>query len=402
MMKSDMDSRMQQSASLDKITSESKKPKILIVDDNRVMRVAVQKILGTEYQVIEAVDGEDGWSVLNRDSDIQIVLLDLEMPELDGCGLLQRLRSSNNSYFQTIPVIIVTGRSDEEKTKQKVLAFGANDFISKPFESIQLLARSKSFLKLNQTSQKLLRASQLLEVQTTIDPLTGLGSHQYYDKAATQTISKLKRRGGNCVMILMQIDDFKFLFMNHGKEAANIIVKEVAKVIRHNSRDEDRVSRVGLARFGLLLDSTDLTNAHKQAERIRHMSKKLVFKSEKNTPIKVSISIGLFVPKLTSKTKYSDIVRKTEYCLNSALLSGGDKSISKSDLPLCFSKNNLSLDDVLAMVQQGNSDKIDVSKDILLNYLDPLMKYLISDKNTLSSHVDSLVNHVSEMSISGE
>jgi len=129
--------------------SETPKPRILAVDDSRVMRRAMSKVLGKEYDVVEAEHGEDAWTHLLNDPTIQVVFTDLSMPYLDGFGLLERMRDSDDPHLQALPVIIITGKDDDEETKQAALDKGASDFITKPFDSVQLQARAKAHVRTN-------------------------------------------------------------------------------------------------------------------------------------------------------------------------------------------------------------------------------------------------------------
>ena len=135
--------------------SESPKPRILAVDDSRVMRRAMSKVLGNTCDVTEAEHGEDAWTHLLNDPEIQVVFTDLSMPYLDGFGLLDRMRSSDDPRLQDMPVIIITGKDDDDKTKQLALDKGASDFITKPFDSVQLQARAKAHVRHGETNSKL-------------------------------------------------------------------------------------------------------------------------------------------------------------------------------------------------------------------------------------------------------
>ena len=142
------------------------KPRILAVDDSRVMRRAMSKVLGKSYDVIEAEHGEDAWTFLINEPDIQVVFTDLSMPYLDGFGLLDRMRSSDDPHLQDMPVIIITGKDDDDATKQMALDKGASDFITKPFDSVQLQARAKAHVRYEETSRKLNETSDRLERQS--------------------------------------------------------------------------------------------------------------------------------------------------------------------------------------------------------------------------------------------
>ena len=93
------------------MSASTPKPRILAVDDSRVMRVAMKKILGKDYDVIEAEHGEDAWTLLINDNTIQVLFTDLSMPYLDGYGLLKRMRTSDDPHLQEMPVMWVLAQT---------------------------------------------------------------------------------------------------------------------------------------------------------------------------------------------------------------------------------------------------------------------------------------------------
>ena len=155
----------------DNNTNTVNKPHLLVVDDSRLMRRAIGKILGKEYRITEATDGNEAWTVLQNEDDIAVIFSDLSMPNLDGFGLLNLVRNSDNPAINSLPVIIITGAEDDDETKHKALNHGASDFISKPFESVQLRTRAQTHVKLDRTHKKLSETTTALEKQTTTTSL---------------------------------------------------------------------------------------------------------------------------------------------------------------------------------------------------------------------------------------
>jgi len=193
--------------------AEIPKPRILAVDDSRVMRRAMSKVLGKSYYAIEAEHGEVAWTFLINEPDIQVVFTDLSMPYLDGFGLLDRMRSSDDPHLQDMPVIIITGKDDDDATKQMALDKGASDFITKPFDSVQLQARAKAHVRYEETSRKLNETSDRLERQSTVDELTGLGGRRYFCKASDEHLALLNGMVvilRSCVWILMILTSCSF------------------------------------------------------------------------------------------------------------------------------------------------------------------------------------------------
>ena len=116
------------------------KTTILVVDDSRTVRAGLSKVLSRQFTVIEAVDGEDGWDKLKDNDDIKLVVTDIMMPKLDGYGLICRIRGADPEQIKDIPIIVVTSAEDE-LSRERAHACGANNFIVKPARSTDLLER---------------------------------------------------------------------------------------------------------------------------------------------------------------------------------------------------------------------------------------------------------------------
>jgi CheY-like chemotaxis protein len=121
------------------MTSEAEKPVVLVVDDSRVIRKAIIKYLGDGYEIVEADNGVVGWNQVLRDSSIELVISDIDMPEMDGYSFICHIRASEDEALRNMPVIVITGAEDDI-TRERAYACGANDFILKPIDKKQMLA----------------------------------------------------------------------------------------------------------------------------------------------------------------------------------------------------------------------------------------------------------------------
>ena len=114
------------------------RPWVLVVDDSRVVRRSIMKLMGDEYNIIEAIHGAAAWTQLLSDSRIEAVVTDIQMPEMDGYTLICRIRGADDPGLRDIPVVVITSAEDDI-TRERAYACGANDFILKPFSAEQLL-----------------------------------------------------------------------------------------------------------------------------------------------------------------------------------------------------------------------------------------------------------------------
>ena len=239
-----------------------KKTRVLLVDDSKVMRKAALKMLSDEFDGVTAEDGVDGWRQLEGDTSIQVVFTDLSMPKLDGYGLLRKIRTAEDTGVNAMPVIIVTGAENDDAAREKALDMGATDFITKPFNSTDLLARARAHAKYQ-------RITRQLQEQSTVDTLTGLANKAGFMERLKQDIAFAKRHQQPLSLVRMEIDDFKKLFLSHGKDVADTVVMHVARIIRARIRKEDTAARIGLAHFAIALPTGKPDGSKGLADRIR-------------------------------------------------------------------------------------------------------------------------------------
>lgn len=356
------------------MADENNKPRILAVDDSRVMRRAMTKVLGNAYYVIEAEHGEDAWTYLTNDPDIQVVFTDLSMPYLDGFGLLERMRSSNEPRLQQMPVIIITGKDDDDETKQQALNKGASDFITKPFDSVQLQARAKANVNFERTSRKLSETSNKLQQQTTIDQITGLGSQTYFCRAADEALAYIKRHGGQFILLRMDIDDFNLIFIANGKQLADQILQKVGGTLSSLVRKEDMLARVGLAKFAMLLKDTNIEDATDLSERIRKEINTLTFQTAEQQ-LRVTVSIGLLEPHITEQAEIKSLIAETETYLGKAIDAGGNQIVVKS-LRTDTDIGHIDINKALKLIEEGKHDLLKPHLGSLIKQILPLLNYI--------------------------
>ncbi|WP_303904685.1 response regulator [Thiohalomonas denitrificans] len=121
---------------------------VLIVDDSRTVRATIRKHLSNEFTIVEAEDGEAGWEALQQNPDITLIISDIQMPRLDGYGFICRIRAANEGNIRNNPIIVITGAEDEI-TRERAYACGANDYILKPLDFTDLVTRLKSQVDAN-------------------------------------------------------------------------------------------------------------------------------------------------------------------------------------------------------------------------------------------------------------
>lgn len=296
------------------------KPVILIVDDSRLMRHAIKKILAEDFTLLEGVDGEDGWEKLLADPAIQVVFTDLSMPGLDGFGLLQRIRSSEDEHVRELPVIVITGNEDDETIKERALQSGATDFITKPFQSVQIRARADAHAK---SQRKLHEVTSALKEQAMLDPVTQLVNAKHFTQRGNESMSFAVRHKSELAMILLELDGYAARTNDMEESMCHQLLVQVADVLRAQTRREDTVARLEDGRFGLLLPASNPVGT-------RHLGKRILSEIENmkffhgGRRMKISASMGIATPDIKPEMTLEVILKSAMQRLEVALQGGGN------------------------------------------------------------------------------
>lgn len=303
-------------------TDAAAKPRVLMVDDSRVIRIAARKILKDEFEPLEAGDGEEAWEILNKDTEIALVLSDLSMPYLDGMGLLQRLRSAETERLRNMPVIIVTGAEDDDGAKTRAFAGGATDFITKPFDSVQLLAHTRSHVRLQKTTQELKETTTVLQENPATDPFTGLGNQKAFLERGQQGLAHAIRHRSEVALLLFQVDNFDKLFVLHGKPVGGAIIKAVSAAIQAEIRREDSAARISMARFGLVTCCASEDGARGLAARICARVAQARITGKDGQPLPITLSASVAAPDLNAEPRFENLLTQLVKRLERALAQG--------------------------------------------------------------------------------
>lgn len=264
---------------------------VLIIDDSENIR---EKIISTLEsfslfaRYYEAGDGLDGFKKLLA-QPVDIILCDLEMPRIDGFKFLGMLKS--RPELQDIPVIMLTGRGERE-LKIKGLEQGASDYVTKPFDAEELVARVKVHLKLKKLQDDLKRTNELLLELSNTDYLTGLFNRRYVMDALDREVQRSIRKTGCLSVILLDIDYFKQVNDTYGHLQGDIVLQKVAQQLQKELRTYDIASRYGGEEFIAVLPDASLQEASQVAERIRASIQAVRF-SGALSRLSLTVSIGV-------------------------------------------------------------------------------------------------------------
>jgi two-component system, cell cycle response regulator len=367
------------------------KPRILVVEDSTTMRKAIRRLLSNDFEVVEADDGDTGWEQVRDDAGIQVVFTDLMMPRMNGFMLLRQIRESIHDRISGLPVIVITSHEDDEKMRRQAMALGATDFITKPFDSLQLRARALAHAKFEHTQRRLQQATRALEQRTTIDPLTGLANLNYFREHGPTLLSFAVRQGNELSVLRIDVDRYEELFRKRGRQVAEKILVNVSRIITGCVRREDTVARVGLAKFAVLMPGAGEPVARQVAGKIHSMNEKAGYRLG-NTRFRMTVSAGLVTPALYEHLQFEDVLKLAEDRVAKAMATGGNRVVFDAGPPAANRaapegrREALTLEQALLLLRTGDTSLVnDQLKPLLLE----IMPLLVHANRQLRLGLDS-------------
>ena len=270
--------------------------RILIVDDHEDnIELLRARLAARGYAIDTAMDGEQALaSVANAPPDL--ILLDVMMPRIDGFEVVRRIKSDRTLPF--IPIILQTAL-DSTEHKVEGLDAGADDYITKPINFAELEARVKSMLRikalqtaLEERERELSELNgQLLQMAQT-DALTGLDNRRYLEERLEEMFGHSRRLQEPLAVVMCDLDRFKSVNDTYGHQAGDAVLKQLARILKGEAREIDRVGRYGGEEFMLLLPGTVLDAAVTFAERVRKAVETHTFTFDGGT-LKRTMSCGV-------------------------------------------------------------------------------------------------------------
>ncbi len=311
-----------------------KRPKILLVDDI-IINLELQKVYlqDSGYDVIIAMDGEEALQKV-YDEKPDLILLDVMMPKRNGFEVCRILKNNQDTRF--IPVIMVTALKDVEDKINGIEA-GADDFISKPFNKTELMARVRSLLRikflhdeLENRMEQLDEARKRFQQLAITDGLTELFNYRYFRSQLEHEVARAKRYNLDLSLVMVDIDFFKNYNDTNGHPAGDIVLKKIARAVQENIRKIDIPCRYGGEEFILILPDTGKQAAVVVAEKMRKLVEQMPFKNQEAQPNKrLTISMGVATFSEDGETA-EELIQQVDKNLYAAKQSGRNRVVANS------------------------------------------------------------------------
>jgi diguanylate cyclase (GGDEF)-like protein len=311
---------------------------VLVADDDAAVLKHVRVGLGAQgYRFVEAKDGAEVLALL-KEHQPDLLLLDVEMPRLGGVDVCRIVKA--NQAFGFIPVLLMTARTGPGKIAS--LELGADDYLVKPFDMLELGARVKSMLRLKGLQDALITKNRELDlanreleqkrrellVLSRTDDLTGLYNRRSFEEQLATEFNRAKRYQKPMSCMLLDIDHFKRINDSFGHPFGDTVLKGVATAAKTNLRELDIIARYGGEELVALLPETPLAVAGEVAARVHGAIARLSFTVPGNKvlqPVQCSVSIGVATfpsPRIESPQA---LLQAADDCLYAAKNAGRDQ-----------------------------------------------------------------------------
>ena len=286
------------------------KNEILFVDDSQTVLAMAKKMLGKEYIVRTASNGEEAWEHIQDNAAISVVFTDLHMPTINGLELLIKIRNSDEPRIAKMPVLIITGKSDTTAARRVVFENGATDFIGKPFDALGLLTRARAHI-----GQGYKRRDSDAAIGGNLDMLV---SPSGFHSIGCQALEFALEKKIEFSVVYIEVKNYLDVKKGFGDKVVKQIVVSIASRVSRLIRDEDVATRLGENRYAII-SHTDSLHAKLAIERLFNDLNKLEFELN-NQKIDVAMACGYSIVDCSDKkSSFTDLCKQAELSLKNAI-----------------------------------------------------------------------------------
>jgi len=295
--------------------------RILVAEDEPVQLRLLQGLLTKwGHEVIVATDGAQAWSALMTEAAPNMAILDWMMPGMDGVRICRELRNLADKTYTYI--LLLTAR-DHKEDLVEALEAGADDYLTKPFDTQELKARLQAGKRVLDLQQQLLGANRNLQFQASHDPLTGLLNRGAILEMLFNEFARSRRERKPVGILLADIDHFKNVNDTFGHATGDVVLRYVSQAMRSVTRPYDSVGRYGGEEFLIIVPGCDSVAAREKGEQIRRTVSRESIRAGDGSRITVTLSIG--VSSVCAPADYQKVLDATDAALYAAKNAGRNR-----------------------------------------------------------------------------
>ena len=298
--------------------------KILLADDEPIARTMLEHWLaGWGYEVTLARDGESALQALKDDPELRLLVVDWVMPKKDGIEVCKAIRSGPQEPY--VYIVLLTAKDDKSDIIAGLDA-GADDYLVKPCNPLELKVRLRAGRRVIELQEKLVKARESLRFEAMHDSLTGLLNRGAVIEQLTKELVRASRRGAPVSVLMGDLDHFKVINDTHGHAAGDAVLRETARRLKAGVRAYDSVGRLGGEEFIAVLPECDAKTGVAVAQRLCRSLADSPTKYN-GTAIAHSISIGVAATDQFGSARADELIRAADAALYRAKHAGRSRAL---------------------------------------------------------------------------
>ena len=304
---------------------------LLIVDDSPAVRTLIKNVVTENSLFSNCLEAQDGMEALKLffNNKVDFIITDIMMPKVDGFKLISAIKESEAG--KDIPVIMLSAGKKGVMDKVKGLEIGASDYLIKPFDSSELLARIIVFLKMQRLQEELKEKNALLEKLSITDELTGIYNRRYFCEYMNMHMALAKRHNYQIGCIMIDVDLFKKVNDTFGHDVGDKALKGIARLMKDKIREGEIIARFGGEEFIVGLCRVDTSGAMIAAERIRKAVEGANLSDDANNPLKMTVSIGIALYPQQGVSNLDELIKAADDALYHAKRTGRNRVVVYSE-----------------------------------------------------------------------
>ncbi len=297
---------------------------IVIAEDDLTSRMVMEGFVAKlGYKALLAENGMQALQILQQPDAPMLALIDWEMPEMDGLEVIKTLRSDNDDLFRYL--IMLTGKSARDEIIEGIRQ-GADDYITKPFDSKELEVRIRAGQRIVDLQRQLLDANRKLDELAQTDELTGFYNRLALHRNLKRQFEETEYSPPPATFIMVDIDHFKRVNDNFGHDAGDAVLKQFSKRVKKLLRIGDIVCRMGGEEFLIIAPETDETMGEKVAQRVLLTTGETPYELSDGQRITVTCSLGVYTASVShTNENFDEQIKKADAALYQSKENGRNR-----------------------------------------------------------------------------
>ena len=295
---------------------------ILIIDTDRRHAERIQGYLSPDHKVDILTEPADAVFQVTGAS-YELALVSMSLDDFDPLRVCSQVRTVDHS--RNLPIILLADVADKPRVV-RALDLGVNDFISRPVERNELMARVRTQIRRHRYAMELRESVNNTMALAVTDELTGLYNRRYFDRHLNVMLGKAQEQERDMALMILDIDHFKAVNDNHGHDIGDAVLREFAARLKRNIRGVDLACRFGGEEFVVLMPDTDTGQAEAVAERVRQSMAEKPFEVGTARPLSVTVSVGVSIRESLADTPES-LIKRADVALYRAKREGRNRVI---------------------------------------------------------------------------